>query len=51
LKGFIRMVEQKNNQVHYYDDNTDIKQLLHNIHADMIEKSNLAPEWIKVRDL
>jgi len=51
LKGFIRMVEQKNNQVHYYDDNTDIKQLLHNIHADMIEKSNLAPKWIKVRDL
>jgi hypothetical protein len=51
LKGFIRMVEQKNNQVHYYDDNTDIKQLLNNIHADMIEKSNLAPEWIKVRDL
>jgi len=51
LKGFIRMVEQKNNQVHYYDDNTDIKQLVHNIHADMIEKSNLAPKWIKVRDL
>lgn len=51
LKAFIRMVEQKKNQVHYYDDNTDIKQLLSSMHANMIEKSNLAAGWINARDL
>jgi len=51
LKGFIRMVEQKNNQVHYYDDNTDVKQLLSSMHDNMIEKSNVSPGWLNAKDL
>lgn len=51
LKSFVRMVEQKNNEVYYYDDNTDVKQLLSSMHDNMIEKSKVSPGWLNVKDL
>lgn len=51
LKSFANIVEQQKNDVHYYDDNTDIKQLLTSAHSEMLKKSNLATGWVSVRDI
>lgn len=51
LKAFIRIVEQQKNEVRYYDDNTDIQQLLDSTHAEMINKSSLAAGWLNTKTI
>lgn len=51
LLAFTRIVEQQKNDVHYYDDNTDIKQLLKAAHSDMITRTNLAAGWVSAKDM
>lgn len=51
LKAFTQIVEQQKSDVHYYDDNTDIKQLLDTAYAEMIKKPNLATGWVSARDI
>ncbi len=52
LQAFTRIVEQQQkNDVHYYDDNTDIKQLLSTAHTDMIKRTNLVAGWVNAKDM
>ncbi len=51
LKAFTDIVEQQKSDVHYYDDNTDIQQLLSTVYVSMIKTPNLAASWVSTRDI
>ncbi len=46
LKDFTRMLEQQASLIYYYEDSTDIRQLLNNAHQDMAGNHLLA-SWVK----
>ncbi|MES1963727.1 DUF4062 domain-containing protein [Psychrobacter sp. AH5] len=50
LKAFTQIVEQQKSNVHYYDDNTDIKQLLNTAHIEMIKKPEVVTGWLSAKD-
>lgn len=50
LKEFTNLVERQANHVYYYDDFTDIEQLLTFAYDSMIESYPVAPSWIKNQD-
>lgn len=47
LQEFTRLVERQTSHVYYYDDNTDIKQLLSTAYTGMISNYELPTGWIK----
>ncbi len=50
LKEFVRLVEQQANHVYYYDDSTDIEQLLTFAYGSMVASHHVAASWVKVQD-
>lgn len=47
LADLIRMVEQQANYIYYYDDNTNIEQLLSYAYSEMLQKYPLQAEWVQ----
>lgn len=50
LQDFTRMVERQTSHVYYYDDNTDIKQLLSSAYTGMVTSNELPIGWLKAHD-
>lgn len=47
LKDFTRLVEQHPNHIYYYDEQTNIEQLLMYAYHDMTKNYPLEPSWVK----
>lgn len=47
LKDFTRLVEQHSNHIYYYDEQTNIEQLLMYAYHDMTKNYPLEPSWVK----
>lgn len=51
LHDFTRLVEQQVEDVYYYDDNTNIDELLKTAYNNVAAKWNLRPSWVKADDI
>lgn len=47
LKDFTRLVEQQTNHLYYYDEQTNIEQMLMYAYHDLTKRYPLAPSWVK----
>lgn len=47
LADFTRLVEQQSNRIYYYDDNTNIEQLLTYAYNETLAKHPLNTEWVR----
>lgn len=50
LKDFTRLVERQTSHIYYYDDNTDIKQLLSSAYTNLLAGYKTSTGWIRVND-
>ena len=47
LLDFIRLVERQSNHVYYYNDSTDVEQLLSYADKELLEKGDITAKWIR----
>ncbi len=47
LLDFIRLVERQSNHIYYYNNSTDIEQLLTYANSEMLGKDGITAEWVR----